>query len=215
MAFTTAQLSGAITASQIQIAISNVSVNQSGLPPVGAVPLPVGNPMQIDSEIMYCYAQPVSGVLLVRGRGSEGSAAAAHDVFANVAISSTPSDFPLPAPGQTQTFDFANDAPQAIGQDGTLVLPVSNTIYNINKSATPLALVLPAPNVTLNGMTLVFTSTTAIAHVITATNLFMDGTGTLPHSTATFAAKQGASMTVTAENGLWNFSSPTNNVVIS
>ncbi len=214
MAFTTAQLSGAITASQLQFGISNVSVNQSGLPPVGAIPLPVGNPMQIDGEIMYCYAQPTAGNVLVRGRGSEGTAAAAHDVFANVAVSATPSDFPVPAAGQTQTFDFANDAPQTIGQDGTLVLPVSNTIYNINKSATPLALVLPAPNVTLNGLTLVFTTTTAIAHVITATNLLMDGTGTLPHSTVTFAAKQGATITFIAENGLWNLQG-TNNVVVS
>jgi len=213
MAFTTAQLASSITASQLQFNLTNISTNQSGLPPVGALPLPVGNPMQIDAELMYVVSQPTAGNVIVRGRGTEG-AAVAHDILSNVCVSATPGDFPVPGVGQTQTLDPANDAPQTIGQDGTLVIPVSNTIYNINK-VTALALVLPAPPVTLNGLTLVFTSNTAVAHVITATNLYQDGTGTLPHSTATFNSKQGASMIVTAENGLWNFASPANNVTIS
>lgn len=213
MAFTSAQLLTAIGASTLQFTLTNISSNQSGLPPVGALPLPVGNPMQIDGELMYCISQPVAGTVVVRGRGTEG-AAVAHDILANVIVSALASDFPVPAVGQMQTLDPANDAPQSIGQDGTLVLPVSNTIYNINK-ASALALVLPAPSLALNGLLLVFTSTTAVAHVITATSLFMDGTGTLPHSTATFAAKQGASLTIVAENGLWNFSAASNNVTIS
>ena len=213
MAFTTAQLAGAITASTLQFNLTNISTNQTGLPSVGSLPLPVGNPMQIDGELMYVISQPVAGTVIVRGRGTEG-AAVAHDILANVVCSSSPSDFPAIAAGQTQTLDPANDAPQAIGQDGTLTVPVSNVIFNINK-ASALALTLPAPPVTLNGLTLIFTSTTAFAHVITATSLLMDGTGTLPHSTATFAAKQGASMTVVAENGFWNFSAAANNVVIS
>lgn len=213
MAFTTAQLSGAITASQVQFGLTNISANVSGLPTVGALPLPIGNPMQIDGELMYCISQPVAGTVIVRGRGTEG-AASAHDTLSNVIVSASPGDFPIPAPTQLTTLDAANDGPQTIGQDGTLSVSVSNQIYNINK-ASALALVLPAPSVALNGLTLIFTSNTAFAHVITATSLFMDGTGTLPHSTATFAAKQGASMTIVAENGFWNFSAASNNVTIS
>ena len=43
MAITSAQLTAAITASQTQFGISNVSTNQSGLPVVGALPLPSMN----------------------------------------------------------------------------------------------------------------------------------------------------------------------------
>jgi hypothetical protein len=39
---------------------------------------------------------------------------------------------------------------------------------------------------------------------VTATGLFMDGVGTVPHSTATYVAKQGASMSLVAQNGFWN-----------
>lgn len=214
MAFTTAQLASAITASQTTFALTGISANQSGLPTVGAIALPIGMPMQIDNEIMFCIAQPIAGTVQVRGRGSESTLAAAHDVLANVVSSAAPGDFPALAPGQVAQIAPSDDATITIGQDQTLVVPSGNTIYNINK-ATALALTLPAPSVALNGLTLIFTSTTAVAHVITATSLFMDGTGTLPHSTATFAAKQGASMTIIAENGLWNFSAATNNVTLT
>lgn len=213
MAFTTAQLAGAITASTLQFNLTNISTGQTGLPVVGALPLPVGNPMLIDSELMYVVSQPVAGTVIVRGRGTEG-ASVAHDILSPVVCSILPGDFPAVAPGQTVTLDPANDGPQTIGQDQTIVVPVANTIYNISK-ASAAAIVLPAPSVALNGLTLIFTSNTAFAHVVTATSLFMDGTGTLPHSTATFAAKQGASMTIVAENGFWNFSAASNNVTIS
>jgi len=213
MAFTTAQLAGAITASTLQFNLSNISTSQTGLPAVGALPLPIGNPMQIDGEIMYAISQPVAGTVIVRGRGSDGTAAAAHDVLSNVALSSSPTDFPLPFATQTQTFDPSDPIPQGIGQDQTLTVPSINTIYNINK-ASALALVLPAPTLALQGLTLIFTSQTAFAHVITATSLVMDGTGTLPHTTITFAAKQGASVTLVAENGFWNVSA-NNNITVN
>jgi hypothetical protein len=213
MAITTAQLAAGITAGQTTFGLQNVSTNQSGLPAVGALPLPVGNPMFIDGEVMFCIAQPASGTVLVRGRGSEGTAAAAHDILAQVSVSSAPSDFGNPGPGQTTVVDLANDAPFTIGSDQTIVVPVSNTNYNVNK-VTAAAIVLTAPSVYLNGLTLIFTSQTAAAHVITATSLFMDGTGTLPHTTATFNSKQGATITLVAENGFWNVTA-TNNVTIS
>lgn len=203
MAITTAQLTAAITASQTQFGISNISTNQSGLPSVGALPLSVGNPMYIDGEWMFCYNQPVAGIVQVRGRGSDGTAAAAHDILSNVSVSALASDFGNPGAGQTTNTDISNDLPMTIGQDATLVLPAANTIYNINK-ITAAAITLTAPTIQQNGLTLVISSTTALAHVVTATSLFMDGTGTLPHSTATFGAKQGATITLVAENGFWN-----------
>lgn len=203
MAITTATLTAAITASQTTFGISNVSTNQNGLPVVGALPLPIGNPMLIDGEWMFAYNQPVAGTVQVRGRGSDGTVAAAHDILANVSVSASPGDFGNPGATQTTNTDISNDVPITIGQDGTIVLQPANTIFNINK-VTAAALTLPAPPANANGVVMVFTSTTAAAHVITATSLIMDGTGTLPHSTLTFNSKQGATATLVAENGLWN-----------
>ena len=80
MAYTTAQLAAVITPSQIQFNLN--SIVGSGLPAVGSLPLPVGNPLVIDSEVMYVYNQPVAGTVQVRGRGSDGTAAVAHDALA-------------------------------------------------------------------------------------------------------------------------------------
>lgn len=213
MAITTATLTAAITASSTQFGISNVSVNQSGLPSVGAMPLSVGNPMQIDGEWMYVFNQPVAGTVQVRGRGSDGTAATAHDVLANVSCSASPADFGNPGAGQTTNTDLTNDSPVAIGQDQTIVFPSANTVYHINK-ITAAAIVLTAPAAVFNGVVGVFTSTTAAAHVITATSLIMDGAGTVPKSTLTFVAKQGATVTLIAENGFLSVQA-LQNVVVS
>lgn len=202
MAFTTAQLAAAITPSQTIFGLINVSTNQSGLPAVGAIPLSVGFPMLIDSEFMFVYAQPQAGTVQVRGRGTE-SAAVAHDILASVSCSASVVDFGNPQPGTTTLIDAAEDLPITIGSDQTITPNGAIAIYNINK-LTAAAVILTAPTLADQGVMLTFTSNTPAAHVITATNLFMDGTGTLPHSTATFNAKQGATLTVVAENGFWN-----------
>lgn len=212
MALTSAQLAAAITASQLQFNLTNIV--GSGLPTAGAPPLSVGVPMLIDSEVMFCYQQPIAGTFTVRMRGSDGSAAAAHDILANVYASLSPSDFGNPQAGTETTIDPAEDAPVSIGQDQTIVLMGANTVYNINK-ATAAALTLPAPSLADNGVSLVFTSNTAAAHVITATSLLQDGTSGSPKTTATFAAFKGASAVFVAENGFWNVSAAPQNVTLT
>lgn len=212
MAITSAQLSAAITSSQLTFGLTNVV--GSGLPVVGAQPLSVGVPMLIDSEFMFCYQQPVAGTYTVRMRGSDGTAAAAHDILANVYASATPTDFGNPQAGTETTLDPAEDGPVSIGQDQTLVLQGPNTVYNINK-ATAAAIILPAPGLPDNGVTLVFTSNTAAAHVITATSLIQDGSTSVPKSTATFTAAKGATIVLVAENGFWNVSGSPQNVTLS
>ncbi len=203
MALASAQLTSAITATQLQFALSNIS-SSTMLPTVGAQPLSVGVPMQLDGEITFIVSQPVAGTVVVRGRGSDGTAAAAHDTLCNVFFSSSPADFPAPAAGTMITLDLSQDTPVSIGQDATITAPGnSNTVYNINK-ATAAAITLVAPSLSAQGTEMVFTSQTAAAHVITATSLLADGVAGSPHTTATFAALKGASMTLVAENGLWN-----------
>jgi len=203
MAFTTAQLAAALSANGLTVTLQNIS--GSALPAVGAVPLAIGVPTMIDSEVFFTIAQPVTNTFQIRGRGSDGTAAVAHDVLANVIASST-GDFPAPFAGSLAYIDPTEDLVLSVGQDQTLLLPtvaVKNTIVNINK-ATAIALTVPAPAPALNGLQLTITSTTAAAHVITATALLMDGTAGAPKTTATFAASKGATMLVVAENGLWN-----------
>ncbi len=125
MAITPAVLSSAITATQLQFSIQSVSTNQSGLPIIGAPPLPVGNPMFIDGECMLAIQQPVAGSVVVRLRGYDGTPATAHDVLSQVSVSATASDFGAIAAGQTTTLDMTGDMPISIGTDGTLTLPVS------------------------------------------------------------------------------------------
>lgn len=203
MALQSAQLVSAITAGQLTFNLTNLSANaQAALPNVGALPLPMGIPMLIDGEFMYAISQPILGTVTVRMRGIE-SAASAHDVLANVYFSNVAGDFPVPQAGTTTTIDPAEDAPISIGQDQTLVLNGATSVYNINK-LTAAAIVLPVPSLGDNGVNYSFTSNTAAAHVITATNLINDGTTSTPKSTATFTAAKGATVNFVVENGLYN-----------
>jgi hypothetical protein len=63
---------------------------------------------------------------------------------------------------------------------------------------------LAAPTAAQAGTVLIITSTTAFAHVVTATSLIGDGVTGSPHTTATFAAFIGATITLIAENLIWN-----------
>jgi hypothetical protein len=70
------------------------------------------------------------------------------------------------------------------------------------KKATALAsTTLTDPTAAQDGTMLIITSGTAAAHVITST--FRDGT-TGAHTTATYAAFAGATMTLVAQDGGWN-----------
>lgn len=212
MALTSAQLTAPITASQLLFNVTNVV--GSGLPAVGALPLSVGNPMQIDSEIMFCYQQPVLNQLLVRMRGSDGTAATTHDVLSNVYASPISTDFPLPQSGSIVTIDPAADTVDSIGQDGAIPVPSATTVININKGSAA-ALTLAAPSLGSNGVTLIVTSQTAFAHVITATGLLADGSSSSPRNVLTFPGFKGASAFMVAENGLWNVASSPQNVTLS
>lgn len=84
----------------------------------------------------------------------------------------------------------------------------------ITKTGSLAAMTLAAPTTAQNGLRITATSTTAFAHTITATSLINDGATGVPHTTATFAAFAGASITMEAYSGKWNVIS-SNNVTIS
>lgn len=175
MALTATTLNGAITAAQKTVALTSGT---------GAA---VGSIIRIDNEkvlIQDITNTPVIGV----SRGVNGTAAVAHTTLAPAVIG-LPADFP---PGPVE-----NDL--SYGADGAISI-VPGQVW-LTK-ATALAATLADPTQAQNGLTMVFTSRTAAAHVITGVNIW-DGTATV-NTTLTFAAVAGASITLQAQNGAWN-----------
>ena len=213
-----AQLVSAITVNQLTFGIQNVitPTGAVGFPSVGVFTTPQ-LPVIIDQEVMYCVLQQPSGTLIVRSRGAEGSAAQPHDALANVYIGGA-TDMGTPAIGTSGFFDPNLPYVLSIGTSPfVIVMPPlvpGNVTYNIN-TASAVAITLPAPLLSMNGTTYTFTSNTAFAHVITATNLIQSGVGGQPKTTVTFNAIQGAGLILTAENGLWNIPAPSPTVTIS
>lgn len=203
MAITQTTLSTALAASGNTVVVAS----GTGFPAVGSIANPA-YPMKIGNEYMYAVAQPVAGTILVRGRGGRGGASVAHDLLSKVEVSATPSDFPnIPAGADNEIPPYvANQV--TLGQDTTFTSAdvaaiVQSTVFPITK-ATACLITLVAPSKAQDGLVLQFTSLTAAAHVITATTLLGDAVSGSPHTTATFAAFIGSTVTLQAQNGIYN-----------
>ncbi len=197
MALQSLQLSAAITASAITWPVTSTAA----FPPVGTPA--VNQVVLVDNEFAVCIGVPAVNVITVRSRGNEGSAAVPHDVLANVYTTVNNADWgPVPTAVTAQN-DPSDDLVISIGQDSTIIPATGNTVYNINK-LTACNITLAAPSLMSNGVNVTFTSQTAAAHIITATALLADGAAGSPHTTAMFAAQKGATLSLVAENGLWN-----------
>lgn len=90
---------------------------------------------------------------------------------------------------------------QLAAADGAISLAAGEVI--ITKAGVA-ALTLAAPPTSMNGQRLAIVSTTANAHVVTATNLLDDGVTGGAKDTATFGAFAGASLELMAYGGKWN-----------
>lgn len=203
MALSQTTLTAPITASQLRLPVASVSA----YPTVGTVGC--RQVVQIDSEFMICVGVPTATQIDVAFRGYDGTVPAAHDILSAVITSPLASDFGVPIGASVVTIDLSEDTPITLGQDQTVALPVTNSVFNINK-ATAIALVLPAPSIADNGLTLVFTSQTSAAHVLSSPGLVNTGAAGSPFSTLTFGVLKGATATLIAENGAWNLASSTN-----
>lgn len=181
----------------------------TGFPTAGGAPVSPGYIVRVDGEYMLAIQQPVSGVIKLAMRGYNGTAAVAHDTLAKVEVSSLGSDFADPSAGNVTNMPPYQPGMQTLGEDRTFtaseIAAYGNQPQNFALSkATALAVTLVAPSTAQDGLTLTFTSLTAAAHVITATGLLADGTTGSPHDTATFAAFQGASLVLQAQNGVYS-----------
>lgn len=210
MAITATTLAADLGANDVTMSVAS----GSGFPTSGSTIANPGYLVRIDNEYMLAVQQPVSGTIKIAQRGYDGTAAVAHDILAKVLVSSAPSDFsPVAAGSQVELPPFT-PVQQTIGEDLTFttaqVAALGNQprVYAITK-ATAAAITLVAPSKAQDGLTLVFTSLTAAAHVITATTLLGDAVSGSPHTTATFAAFIGATLTLQAQNGIYSVVSST------
>lgn len=200
MSLTRTSLAADCSASDLSLSITSTA---SGFPAVGAYSSPA-QMLQIDDEYMLIQLVPASGYVKVMQRGYNGSKAEAHDILAPVATSSDPQDFAAVASGAVVNRAPWTDAVLSVGENGIIPVPVKNTTYELTKATALSTTTFGAPAKDQDGLRVRFTSQTAAAHVITATGLWGDGVSGSPHTTATWAAFIGASLTVQADNGIWN-----------
>jgi hypothetical protein len=205
MAITATYLTADLGANDVTMVVNS----GTGFPTAGSSIANPGYLVRIDNEYMLAIQQPVAGTIKIAQRGYDGTAAVAHDTLARVLVSSAPGDFsPVAAGSQVELPPFT-PLQQTIGEDITFttaqVLAWGNQprVFAILK-ATAAAITLVAPSTAQNGLTIMFTSLTAAAHVITATALVADGAAGSPEDTITFDAFIGASITLQAQAGLWH-----------
>lgn len=98
----------------------------------------------------------------------------------------------------------------AVSADGAISVPSVNTTYAITKSAAAAVLTIVNPtDVTHNGLTLTFISTTAQAHTLTrATTGFNDAGAS--GDVATFGGAKGDNLVIVAYGGKWYVKSSVN-----
>lgn len=216
MAITATTLSADLGASDVTMVVAS----GSGFPTAGATIANPGYLVRIDNEYLLAVQQPVSGTIKIAQRGYNGTAAVAHDTLAKVLVSSAPADFNAPSPGNLVDLPPATPVQQTIGESITFtsaqVAAWGNQprVFAITKAGVA-AIVLPAPSKAQDGLMTVWTSLTEQAHTLTATGLIADGASGSPEDLATWDAYYGASITLMAQNGLWNVIGTANGVSIT
>jgi hypothetical protein len=159
-----------------------------------------GQVVKIDGE--YARVASVSGAnVSLTQRGSNGTAVVAHDVLSTVITTADNTDWTaLQAGASTDRPPFVDDV-ISVGENGSIACPTRNATIMLTKATALATTTLADPPKDRDGLRLTVTSATDAAHVITGT--FADGT-TGAHTTATYAAFNGASMVLVAQQGVWN-----------
>ena len=194
--------------------VTMVVASGTGFPTAGTTIANPGYLVQIDTEQMLAIQQPVSGTIKIAMRGYNGTAARAHDNVAHVLVSSDHQDFSPVAAGNQVAIPPATPVQETLGEDRTFTSAqiaawgLQTRNFAITK-ATACLFTFVAPSEAQNGLVVVITSLTAAAHVLTATSLLGDAVSGSPHTTGTFAAFIGTTLTLQAQNGIWNVVSST------
>ncbi len=212
MAITQTYLSADLSATGLAMTVNS----GTGFPTSGGTTPQSNYMVRIDKEKMLAILQPTDGFIRIAQRGYDGTVAASHDILAKVEVSSNPGDFANAPAGQTISLPSYVPDMQTIGEDYTFTLAEIAAYGNQPRNfaitkATAAAITLVAPSKAQDGEVLIFTSLTAVLHVITATGLLANGGTASPYTTATVANTEiGSTLTLMAQNGLWNVVAATN-----
>lgn len=171
----------------------------------------VGGFMRVNKEFMRVVAIPASGFVDVRARGDRGGTAVAHDILSPVTFGlasemaglGVAQDVPPPGPD----VDIVG-----VGENGVIAVPKKNTIFMLKKASALASTTFADPGADQDGLEVTFLNCTDAQHVITTVSVH-DGT-TGKHTTNTFAAYIGSSLTLVAAGGVWLVKA-NNNVTIS
>jgi hypothetical protein len=196
----------ALTRTSLAAAIGSTDLTFNVTSATGAT---VGGFVKVDDE--YAAVVSITGnTLSVRTRGDFGGLAVPHGAAAPVTFGLR-SDLP-PQFGRAELVQSPTDREDflSLGANGAIACPARDTTFVIAKTSALAASTLANPTDGQDGLLVTFTSATDFAHVVTVGNL-NDGT-TGNHTTVTFPAFAGASITLLAQDGRWLVKS--NNLVV-
>jgi len=126
----------------------------------------------------------------------------------NLVSSQTVSDL-----GSNYSSVFAEVFQEVSAYPANGAITLASGVVKLSKTSAG-AYTLAAPTTAQDDMYLIIFTSTAFAHVITATGLLDDGTAT-PKNTATFAATVGSSLTLQASSGKWKMLNKNNCTIAS
>ncbi len=152
-----------------------------------------GQDVKIDGEYMTCVAVPQSGLITVRSRGSNGTAAVAHAILAPAVTTANNADWVAVPTGAVNDKPPYVDDIVTLSTDQEITLPRKNTTYIINKASACLLTISPGTEDALP-VVLTFIANTAQAHLLTYTEGFLGDTTS--SDVVTFGSKVGATCEV-------------------
>ena len=152
----------------------------------------VKEPVKFDDEWAVVTEVVNATTIRVRSRGDWGGTVKAHGA-GGVVVFCLASDIPDRAATIYAQLTY--------GADGAIAVPTRNTVISINK-ATAAAMTMGPPSATIDDVEVTLLSGTAVAHVVTFTPAFYDGT-TGTNITATSPAFIGASLVLKSMAGAW------------
>ena len=186
----------AITSTTLATAMTATSLTCRVTAATGAT---VGGFLKIDDEYMFITA--ITGTVIdVRGRGSYGTVAKAHNKLAPISVGLV-TDVPTPSAGIGTGARWTPRDVVSYGVAGVIALPVRDTVVLLTGAAA-IAMTLANPSGVPDGTILTITATTPVAHTVTLITGYL-GANTSDVFTWPNAGGVGHSVMLVAYKGVW------------
>lgn len=178
---------------------ADVASSDLSLKVTAATNLAVGMLALCDSEYIGAITSISGTVIGVRGRGDQGTAAAAHDNLAAIDFG-IPSDFPTATAGTLVARPPQIPDTVMYGENGAIAVPTKDTRVILDK-ASAATMTIGDPSKASDGIEVTIVAATAAAHTVANTTGYNAGGTTV--DTATFGGAIGDNFTIMAVGGTW------------